>query len=76
MLVSKNTKMCVTPMRNPNDSQWNIGRVGFPGVWACVGHVHFILFVSISFALGSQRKGSFQWNMGFSDVQVSCPWLG
>ena len=33
---------------------------------SCVGHVHFILFVSISFAFGGQRKPSFQWNMGFS----------
>ena len=31
----------------------------------CVGHVNFMLFVSISFAVGSQRKRIFQWNMGF-----------
>ena len=31
----------------------------------CVGHVHLMLFVSVSFALG-QRKHSFQWNMGFT----------
>ena len=30
-----------------------------------VGHVHFGLFMSISFVLGTQRKHSFQWNMGF-----------
>ena len=29
-----------------------------------IGHVHFMLSVSISFVLGSQRKPSFQWNMG------------
>ena len=29
-----------------------------------VGHVHFMLFVSISFALGTQRKPVFEWNMG------------
>ena len=32
--------------------------------WVCVGHVHFMLFVSISFALGIQRKPGFWWNMG------------
>ena len=32
----------------------------------CVGHVDFMLFVSISFALVSQRKPSNQWNMGFN----------
>ena len=30
-----------------------------------VGHVHFMFFVLISFALGSRREPSFQWNMGF-----------
>ena len=29
----------------PNASRWNIGRVGYPGVGACVSHVHLILFV-------------------------------
>ena len=33
-----------------------------------VGHVHFMFFVLISFALGSQRKPSFQWNMGFKPI--------
>ena len=33
--------------------------------WIRVRHVHFMLFVSISFALGSQRERVFQWNMGF-----------
>ena len=33
-------------------------------IGARVGHVHFMLFVSVSFALGSQRKRGFQWNMG------------
>ena len=31
-----------------------------------VGHIDFMLFVFISFALVSQRKLSFQWNMGFT----------
>ena len=29
-----------------------------------VGHVHFIFFVYISFASGSQREPHFQWNIG------------
>ena len=33
---------------------------------SCVGQVHFMLFVSVSFALGGQRKPNFQWNMGFT----------
>ena len=32
-----------------------------------VGHVHFMLFVLITFALGSQREPSFQWNMGLRE---------
>ena len=49
----------------PNASQWNIGCVGCQMQNLHVGHVHFMLFVSISFVLGSQRKPSIQWNMGF-----------
>ena len=50
----------------PNVSWWNIGCVGSPRVGARIGHVDFMLFVSISFALGSQRKRGFQWNMGLT----------
>ena len=32
--------------------------------WIRVGHADFMLFVSISFALGGQRKRGFWWNMG------------
>ena len=63
MLVSKYTKMCVTPNAkpkicvtpnaNPDASQWNLGCVGTPGVGAHIGHVYFMLFVSISFVLGT-----------------------
>ena len=31
----------------------------------CVGHVHFMFFVYISFASGTERKPFFWWNMGF-----------
>ena len=74
MLVSENAKICVSPtqnikfafppMQNPNASQWNIGCDGSQALGLCAGHVHFIFFVLISFALGSRRKRSFQWNMG------------
>ena len=70
MLVSKNAKICVTPNANvkfcvtPNANKWNIGRVGSPTQNSRVGHVDFMLFVSLSLALGSQRKHNFQWNMG------------
>ena len=52
------------PTQNPNASQWNIGGVGFQTQHSCVGHLHFISFVSISFALGSQSKPSFSVEYG------------
>ena len=76
MLVSKNTKICITPtpmlkfalppMPNPNASRWNIGGVGSPTQNSRVGHVDFMLFVSLSLALASQREHNFQWNMGLT----------
>ena len=61
MLVSKNAlpptpnlKFAFPPTQNPNASQWNMGCVGSKTQISCVGHVHSIFFVSISFALGSQ----------------------
>ena len=36
-----------------------------------VGHVHFMLFMSISFASGTQRKLVFQWNMGLKVCVIS-----
>ena len=65
MLVSKNAKICLIANANanicvnPNSSQSNVGCVGSPGIGARIGHVHFMLFVSISFALGSQYEHSF-----------------
>ena len=63
---TRNLKFAFYPTRNPHASQWNIGYVGSLVLGLCVGHVHFIFFVFISFALGSRRKRSFQWNMGFT----------
>ena len=57
-------KLALPPTRTPNTSQWNIGCVGSPGIRARAGHVHSMLFVSISFVLETQRKHNFQWNMG------------
>ena len=59
-------KVCVTQRKTPNASQWNIGCVGSQTQISCVGHVHFMFFVLISFVFGTQRKPSFQWNMGFT----------
>ena len=61
------------PTQNPNASQWNIGCIGFQTQNSCVGHLHFMLFVSISFALGSQHKRSFQWNMGCTPWTLTQP---
>ena len=79
MLVSKKAKICVTPNAKPKiyitpnansqrESVEYIGYVGSPGIGACIGHVHFMLFASISFALGSQCKRGFQWNMGLTYI--------
>ena len=57
-----NVKPCA-----PNVSQWNILRVGSPGVEARVGHVDFMLFVSISFALAKANAISCGiWALGLS----------
>ena len=48
----------------PDASHWNKGGVGFPMQSFRVGHVNFMLFMSISFASGTQGKLVFQWKMG------------
>ena len=53
------------PNASSNVSRWNIGRVGFPVVRARIGLVDFMLFVSLSLALGSQQERNFRLNMGF-----------
>ena len=65
---TQNLKFALALTQNPKTSQWNIGCVGSPTQKSCVGHVYFMLFVSISFALamGSQHKRHSQWNMGFN----------
>ena len=58
---TRNLKVAFYPTPTPDATQWNTGGVGPSGVWAGVGHVHFIFFVQFLFALGPV----FQWNMGF-----------
>ena len=60
-------KFALPPTPTPNASKWNIDGVGPSGIGAGVGHVHFMFFVLISFGFCSQRKPSFQWNMGLRD---------
>ena len=63
---TQNLKFALARTPTPDASQLNIGCVGSLALGLCVGHVHFIFFVLISFALGSRRKRSFQWNMGLT----------
>ena len=51
--TTQNIKFAFPPTQNPNSSQWNIGCIGSLALGLCVGHVHFIFFVFISFVLGS-----------------------
>ena len=72
---TRNLKFAFYLTRNLNASQWDIDWVKSLALGLCVGHVHFIFFVLISFALGSRRKCSFQWNMGLKqgiDPEMSC----
>ena len=52
------------PTPTPDASQWNIGCIGSLALGLCVGNVHFMFFVLISFASDTRRKPVFQWNMG------------
>ena len=45
-----NLNFALPPTPNPDASQRNIGGVGSPTQHYHVGHVHFMLFMSISFA--------------------------
>ena len=63
---TRTLKFALHPKPTQNASTWNKGSDGSQTRRAGVGHVDFMLFVSISFALVSQHVLSFQWNMGFS----------
>ena len=58
-------KLVLPPMPTPNANRWNIGGVVSPTQGAGVGHLDFMLFVSLLVALGTQRKLNIQWNTGF-----------
>ena len=49
------------PNRNPNVSQWTMVAL------VLFRHGNFMLFVYFSFALGSQCKRGFGWNMGLKE---------
>ena len=66
ILALPSAKFASPPRPTPDASQWNIGGIGSPKQNFRVGHVHFMLFMSISFASGTQRKLVFRWNMGLS----------
>ena len=55
-------KFALPPTPTPKGSMWNIGGIGSPTQNSRVGHVHFMVFVLISFVLGRQRVPSLQWN--------------
>ena len=61
----KTLKFALSPTQTPNANRWNIVYADPLAFGPRVGHVHFMLFVSISFALGTQHKPVFEWNMGF-----------
>ena len=64
-----NPKFALPPTPTPDASQWNIGGVGYQMQNFCIGHVHF-MFLCSTFAFGTQRKPSFQWNMGFKALAM------
>ena len=73
-------KFALAPVPTPDASQWNIGGIGPSGAGhvyfmyiSCIFHVYFMYIsccLCIIFHVGyvkiSRRKGSFQWNMGFT----------
>ena len=59
-------KICVLPDAKPKRKPVEYRLRWVPTQNTGVGHVHFMFFVLISFALGTQRIPSFQWNMGLS----------
>ena len=54
-----NPKICVIPDANPRRQSMEYRWHWIPNATFRVGHVHFMLFMSISFASGTQRKPSF-----------------
>ena len=67
---NKNTEICVTPNANPLSEHVEYRSRWSPTQNSHFGHVDFMLFVLISFALGNQQEPSLQWNMGFRYLRV------
>ena len=67
---TRNIKFAFVPTQTLNANQWNIGCFGSPTNNVCVGHVHFMFFVLISFAFGGQRKPSGIWALIIKYISV------
>ena len=65
---TRNLKFALPPTRTPNAYQWNIVCLGCSGIGSRVGHVHFIFFVSISCALGTQFPVEYGLYSGFGKI--------
>ena len=64
VLPDAKPKSCVLPDANPRRQPVEYRWRWVLALGLCVGHVHFIFFVLISFAFCSRRKPVFRWNMG------------
>ena len=67
---TQTVRFVLPPKPTLNASRWNIGGVGSLTKNSRIGHVDFMLFVSILFALGSQCEPSIQWNMGLREFST------
>ena len=66
--ANANPLICILPDAKPKCKPVEYRLCWVPTQNSGVGHVHFMFFVLILFALGSQRKPSFQWNMGLTGI--------
>ena len=66
----------LSTQRDPNASRLNIGCVGSPCVGAHIGHVHFMMFVSISFKVGYPTQMRFSVEYGLISYLLVFGWLG
>ena len=70
VLPDAKPKICILPKAKPKRKSVEYRLRWVRTENSGIGHVHFMFFVSISFALGSQREPSFQWNMGFTEIII------
>ena len=77
MLVAKNAKTpdanlkFASPNAKPKRKSVEYRLRWVPNAKFLCWHVHFMLFVSISFAFGSKHKRVFQWNMGLRIAKIT-----